>query len=158
MLFSHRKTFLNSCFTSLIQFLIAFYNFSLLLAQNSEETQTEGSIGTTTVVKIESDAIWCPTHRVGNQCPEETLLSFYKCCGHLNKECCFHLRVWIVIMIIVLPICLVLPASTFLIRRILCSSSQQPTGRAPSAADRVRQLAAEDSTTFRRDSDDMVML
>lgn len=111
MLFSHRKTFLNSCFTSLIQFLIAFYNFSLLLAQNSEETQTEGSIGTTvsfkvlgfeilkdiiqTVVKIESDAIWCPTHRVGNQCPEETLLSFYKCCGHLNKECCFHLRVWV---------------------------------------------------------------
>uniref|UniRef100_A0A1I7V0E8 Transmembrane protein n=1 Tax=Caenorhabditis tropicalis TaxID=1561998 RepID=A0A1I7V0E8_9PELO len=111
-----------------------------------------------TTTTIESDAIWCPTNRVGNQCPEETLLSFYKCCGHLNKECCFHMRVWIVIMIIVLPICLVLPATTFLIRRLLCASSQPTTGRAPSAADRVRQLAAEDSTTFRRDSDDMVML
>uniref|UniRef100_A0A8R1IFL7 Uncharacterized protein n=1 Tax=Caenorhabditis japonica TaxID=281687 RepID=A0A8R1IFL7_CAEJA len=106
----------------------------------------------------EIDAIWCPTHKVGNQCPEETLLSFYKCCGHLNKECCFHMRVWVVIMIIVLPICLVLPATTFVLRRILCSGGQTP--RAPSAADRVRQLqlAGEDSMTLRRDSDDMVML
>ncbi|EGT47366.1 hypothetical protein CAEBREN_17339 [Caenorhabditis brenneri] len=152
MLFSRRKA---GCFYFL-KLLIAVLTVSL--AQDLDEDQIEITTEITTTTLPESDAIWCPTNRVGNQCPEETLLSFYKCCGHLNKECCFHMRVWIVIMIIVLPICLVLPATTFLLRRLFCSSSQPNTGRAPSAADRVRQLAAEDSTTHRRDSDDMVML
>lgn len=154
MLFSRRKYFRNG----FICFLITFFIIPHLLADELEEAETERSVEITTTLAPESDAIWCPTHRVGNQCPEETLLSFYKCCGHLNKECCFHMRVWIVIMIIVLPICLVLPATTFILRRLLCPSKQPETARVPSTADRVRQLAAEESTTHRRDSDDMVML
>ncbi|CAI2350111.1 unnamed protein product [Caenorhabditis sp. 36 PRJEB53466] len=150
---------LNSVLTSLsIGFLTLLLRFGGARAQEVGAEHVEDYGTTTTGEPLESDAIWCPTNQVGNQCPEETLLSFYKCCGHLNKECCFHMRVWVVIMIIVLPICLVLPASTFLIRRLLCASSQPPRGREASAADRVRQLQAEDSTTFRRDSDDMVML
>ncbi|CAB3406327.1 unnamed protein product [Caenorhabditis bovis] len=110
-------------------------------------------------VKDESNSIWCPTHRIGNQCPEETLLTFYKCCGHLNKECCFHLKVWIVIGIIVLPLCLIIPIATFLLQKLLCatkSSSLAHRGETTSM-DRLRQLASEDSLA-RRDSDEMVML
>ncbi|ULT95057.1 hypothetical protein L5515_011182 [Caenorhabditis briggsae] len=154
MLFSHQKVLF--CF-NILRFLIIFFFITCLsLGLEREVTEVQATVAVTTTLAVESDAIWCPTNRVGNQCPEETLLSFYKCCGHLNKECCFHMRVWIVIMIIVLPICLVLPATTFILRRLLCPSKQPARG--PSTADRVRQLAAEDSTTYRRDSDDMVML
>ncbi|CAD6196528.1 unnamed protein product [Caenorhabditis auriculariae] len=38
---------------------------------------------------INLEELWCPTHQVGTLCPDGTLLSFYKCCGHLNKDCCF---------------------------------------------------------------------
>ncbi|KHJ87906.1 hypothetical protein OESDEN_12307, partial [Oesophagostomum dentatum] len=55
---------------------------------------------------------------------ENTLISYYKCCGHLHKECCSHLRVWVLILIIALPLLLILPLSIYLLRRLLCKRRQ----------------------------------
>ncbi|WKX90419.1 hypothetical protein Q1695_009347 [Nippostrongylus brasiliensis] len=68
---------------------------------------------------------WCPTFQVGTQCPENSLIFFYKCCGHLHKECCSHLRVWVLVLIIALPLLLIVPPLAYLLRRYLCKPHQR---------------------------------
>ncbi|EYC01794.1 hypothetical protein Y032_0104g3605 [Ancylostoma ceylanicum] len=70
-------------------------------------------------------ALWCPTFQVGTQCPENTLISYYKCCGHLHNECCSHLRVWVLVLIIALPVLLILPPLIYILHRILCKRRQR---------------------------------
>ncbi|KAK5972925.1 hypothetical protein GCK32_002775 [Trichostrongylus colubriformis] len=70
---------------------------------------------------------WCPTFQVGTQCPENSLIFYYKCCGHLHKECCSHLRVWVLVLIIALPLLLIVPPVIYLMRRLLCKGHQQYT-------------------------------
>ncbi|KAK6729158.1 hypothetical protein RB195_006289 [Necator americanus] len=69
--------------------------------------------------------LWCPTFQVGTQCPENSLISYYKCCGHLHKECCSHLRVWVLILIIALPLLLIVPPSVYLLRRLICKRRER---------------------------------
>ncbi|CAI4224130.1 unnamed protein product [Auanema sp. JU1783] len=67
--------------------------------------------------------LWCPTFIVGTICPDHTLLSYYKCCGRLHKHCCSHLRLWVLILIIGLPILFLIPPIIYLLRRILCKKT-----------------------------------
>ncbi|XGW20579.1 hypothetical protein V3C99_003959 [Haemonchus contortus] len=116
---------------------------SCLVASLAEEIATEF------VTKDESldplrQTSWCPTFQVGTQCPgerfrvlpplssiisflfENSFIFYYKCCGHLHKECCSHLRVWVLVLIIALPLLFIVPPVVYLMRRIFCKADHRP--------------------------------
>ncbi|WKX99169.1 hypothetical protein Q1695_014223 [Nippostrongylus brasiliensis] len=37
--------------------------------------------------------LFCPVPIVGTRCPDSSVFHYYKCCGDLNKDCCFNLQV-----------------------------------------------------------------
>uniref|UniRef100_A0A1I7XAR4 WAP domain-containing protein n=1 Tax=Heterorhabditis bacteriophora TaxID=37862 RepID=A0A1I7XAR4_HETBA len=39
--------------------------------------------------------VYCPVPLVGTKCPGSSIFHYYKCCGELNKDCCFNLQVGI---------------------------------------------------------------
>uniref|UniRef100_A0A0R3PWU2 Ovule protein n=1 Tax=Angiostrongylus costaricensis TaxID=334426 RepID=A0A0R3PWU2_ANGCS len=39
--------------------------------------------------------LFCPVPIVGTRCPGSSVFHYYKCCGDLNKDCCFNLQVLI---------------------------------------------------------------
>ncbi|VDO87501.1 unnamed protein product [Heligmosomoides polygyrus] len=41
---------------------------------------------------VEGD-LFCPVPIVGTRCPDSSVFHYYKCCGDLNKDCCFNLQV-----------------------------------------------------------------
>ncbi|VDO29431.1 unnamed protein product [Haemonchus placei] len=43
-----------------------------------------------------SSAGACPLLVVGQVCPQENPLYYFKCCGDLNASCCFRLQVRLV--------------------------------------------------------------
>ncbi|VDM80566.1 unnamed protein product [Strongylus vulgaris] len=74
------------------------------------------------------DRLWCPTYQVGSQCPENSFFSYYKCCGHLHKECCSHMRVWVLLLIIGLPLLCIIPAVAYFLRRLMQKRRQRYHG------------------------------
>uniref|UniRef100_A0A1I7WP02 Saposin B-type domain-containing protein n=1 Tax=Heterorhabditis bacteriophora TaxID=37862 RepID=A0A1I7WP02_HETBA len=45
------------------------------------------------VFRIRSSALGCPIAVVGQSCPAENPLYYFKCCGDLNASCCFRLQI-----------------------------------------------------------------
>uniref|UniRef100_A0A0K0DI16 Uncharacterized protein n=1 Tax=Angiostrongylus cantonensis TaxID=6313 RepID=A0A0K0DI16_ANGCA len=39
--------------------------------------------------------LFCPVPIVGTRCPGSSVFHYYKCCGDMNKDCCFNLQVLI---------------------------------------------------------------
>uniref|UniRef100_A0A0R3RKR8 WAP domain-containing protein n=1 Tax=Elaeophora elaphi TaxID=1147741 RepID=A0A0R3RKR8_9BILA len=43
--------------------------------------------------ELKKSSLACPIIVVGEQCPDETPLYYYRCCGDLNSSCCFRLQI-----------------------------------------------------------------
>uniref|UniRef100_A0A915BM23 Uncharacterized protein n=1 Tax=Parascaris univalens TaxID=6257 RepID=A0A915BM23_PARUN len=68
--------------------------------------------------------LWCPSKLLGTMCPENSLTYYYKCCGDLNNQCCYHIRIWVFIVGITIPI-FVLAAFVVLLIKKFCFVPQQ---------------------------------
>ncbi|EFO16029.2 hypothetical protein LOAG_12479 [Loa loa] len=44
------------------------------------------------IFELRKSSLACPIIVVGEQCPDETPLYYYRCCGDLNSSCCFRLQ------------------------------------------------------------------
>ncbi|KAK6015409.1 hypothetical protein OSTOST_19166 [Ostertagia ostertagi] len=51
------------------------------------------------VFRLRSSAGACPLLVVGQVCPQENPLYYFKCCGDLNASCCFRLQVQLMFVI-----------------------------------------------------------
>ncbi|CAJ0594569.1 unnamed protein product [Cylicocyclus nassatus] len=95
----------------------------LALAQTIRTTETVYAARDTrtdsTLRRDNRDALWCPTYQVGTMCPEDSFFSYYTCCGHLHKECCSHMRIWVLLLLIGLPLLCILPLCFYFLRRLM---------------------------------------
>ncbi|KHN80647.1 hypothetical protein Tcan_09903 [Toxocara canis] len=69
------------------------------------------------VFELKKSSLACPIIVVGEQCPEETPLYYFKCCGDLNGSCCFRLQEWVIVLLIIMG---VLIAISFVVNFIRC--------------------------------------
>uniref|UniRef100_A0A0M3IIH3 Transmembrane protein n=1 Tax=Ascaris lumbricoides TaxID=6252 RepID=A0A0M3IIH3_ASCLU len=69
------------------------------------------------IFELKKSSLACPIIVVGEQCPEETPLYYFKCCGDLNGSCCFRLQEWVVVLLVIMG---VLIAISFVVNFIRC--------------------------------------
>ncbi|CAI5448605.1 unnamed protein product [Caenorhabditis angaria] len=137
-------------FSLFIDFIYSFSNF------------TDSNLTITTIFNIPT-GLWCPTFEIGLKCPEETFLSYHKCCGNLNKDCCHHLKVEILILIIVLPISLITPTVIYIIHCLCHKKSKKSQKREnceeeePSMG-RHKKVTILEADSMTKNSEDMVVL
>ncbi|KAK5968392.1 hypothetical protein GCK32_005366 [Trichostrongylus colubriformis] len=67
-----------------------------------------------------SSAGACPLLVVGQVCPQENPLYYFKCCGDLNASCCFRLQDWVLVLLLVLAVSIVLSIIVNIIRCLCC--------------------------------------
>ncbi|CAJ0593050.1 unnamed protein product [Cylicocyclus nassatus] len=106
------------CFASVplvILFFIAF--FSTPCSADEDLVETFKNID---VFKLRSSAGACPLLVVGQVCPQENPLYYFKCCGDLNASCCFRLQDWVLVLLLVLAISIVLSIIVNFIRCLCC--------------------------------------
>ncbi|KAI6177945.1 hypothetical protein M3Y98_00447400 [Aphelenchoides besseyi] len=54
------------------------------------------------VFKLKKSALGCPAIVIGQSCPDENPLYYFKCCGDLNSSCCFRLQDWAMVLLVVM--------------------------------------------------------
>ncbi|CAI4230580.1 unnamed protein product [Auanema sp. JU1783] len=64
--------------------------------------------------------LFCPLPVVGNKCPGSSIFHYYKCCGDLNKDCCFNLQTWVIVILAVIAVITIASFILSLIRCICC--------------------------------------
>ncbi|PIO72156.1 hypothetical protein TELCIR_05924 [Teladorsagia circumcincta] len=52
--------------------------------------ETKNAVNEVTTTK--DGDLFCPVPIVGTRCPDSSVFHYYKCCGDLNKDCCFNLQ------------------------------------------------------------------
>jgi hypothetical protein len=67
---------------------------------------------------------WCPVPLVGTRCPDGTIFHYYSCCGQANKECCFNLQMWLVVVLVIIGI-LVIAGVVLVAVRHFCRESRR---------------------------------
>ncbi|KJH51083.1 hypothetical protein DICVIV_02750 [Dictyocaulus viviparus] len=72
------------------------------------------------VFRLRSSAAACPLLVVGQVCPEENPLYYFKCCGDLNSSCCFRLQDWVIVLLLILAVSIVLSIVVNFIRCLCC--------------------------------------
>ncbi|VDO06203.1 unnamed protein product [Haemonchus placei] len=55
------------------------------------QQETKNAVNEVTTTK--DGDLFCPVPIVGTRCPDSSVFHYYKCCGDLNKDCCFNLQV-----------------------------------------------------------------
>ncbi|RCN39780.1 hypothetical protein ANCCAN_14302 [Ancylostoma caninum] len=79
------------CFASLPILVLSLIAF--LAAPCSADEDLLETFKNIDVFKLRSSAGACPLLVVGQVCPQENPLYYFKCCGDLNSSCCFRLQV-----------------------------------------------------------------
>ncbi|VDD95536.1 unnamed protein product [Enterobius vermicularis] len=72
------------------------------------------------VFQLRKSSAGCPVVLMGESCPEETPLYYYKCCGQLNTSCCFRLQDWVIVLLIILAVCIILSIVVNFLRCLFC--------------------------------------
>ncbi|KAM3722176.1 Protein SUP-1 [Dirofilaria immitis] len=62
----------------------------------------------------------CPIIIVGEQCPEETILYYFRCCGDLNTSCCFRLQEWVLALLVIMFVLFIASLVINFIRCLFC--------------------------------------
>ncbi|RCN44837.1 hypothetical protein ANCCAN_09189, partial [Ancylostoma caninum] len=94
------------CFASLPILVLSLIAF--LAAPCSADEDLLETFKNIDVFKLRSSAGACPLLVVGQVCPQENPLYYFKCCGDLNSSCCFRLQDWVLVLLLVLAISIVL--------------------------------------------------
>ncbi|CAJ0600205.1 unnamed protein product [Cylicocyclus nassatus] len=61
------------------------------------QRETKNAVNEVTTTK--DGDLYCPVPIVGTKCPESSVFHYYKCCGDLNKDCCFNLQTWVIVVL-----------------------------------------------------------
>uniref|UniRef100_A0A0M3HRI7 Uncharacterized protein n=1 Tax=Ascaris lumbricoides TaxID=6252 RepID=A0A0M3HRI7_ASCLU len=73
------------------------------------------------VISINEGHQWCPTKIIRTtECPASNFLYYFECCGAINTECCFHLQIWVLIMLVILAVLSIISLVVALVRFICC--------------------------------------
>ncbi|EFO22154.1 hypothetical protein LOAG_06337 [Loa loa] len=65
-------------------------------------------------------ATWCPVPVIGTQCPASSIFHYYKCCGTANKECCFNLQTWVIVVLAVVAVMMLASFVLSVLRCLFC--------------------------------------
>ncbi|KHN80642.1 hypothetical protein Tcan_09894 [Toxocara canis] len=69
--------------------------------------------------------LWCPSKLLGTMCPENSLTYYYKCCGDLNNQCCYHTRKWVLVVGMVTPLFVLVTIVAFIIKKFCFAPRQR---------------------------------
>ncbi|GMR42249.1 hypothetical protein PMAYCL1PPCAC_12444 [Pristionchus mayeri] len=72
------------------------------------------------VTTTKDGALYCPVPLVGTACPSSSFFHYYKCCGELNRDCCFNLQTWVIVLLALLAVVMLASFILSLIRCVLC--------------------------------------
>uniref|UniRef100_A0A914V1B9 Uncharacterized protein n=1 Tax=Plectus sambesii TaxID=2011161 RepID=A0A914V1B9_9BILA len=64
--------------------------------------------------------LYCPAPVIGERCPDDTVFYHYTCCGDLNKDCCFVLQIWLVVLLVVIAITVIVGFFFAVLRCLFC--------------------------------------
>ncbi|KAK6740057.1 hypothetical protein RB195_008495 [Necator americanus] len=64
------------------------------------QQETKNAVNEVTTTK--DGDLFCPVPIVGTRCPDSSVFHYYKCCGDLNKDCCFNLQTWVIVVLAVI--------------------------------------------------------
>ncbi|KAI6183071.1 hypothetical protein M3Y97_00448900 [Aphelenchoides bicaudatus] len=84
------------------------------------DTDIMQEIRSLNVFKLKTSSLACPMIVVGNACPEENPLYYFKCCGEVNTNCCFRLQDWAIVLIGIMILLIIVSIIVNLIRCICC--------------------------------------
>ncbi|KAK6105816.1 hypothetical protein QQG55_21775 [Brugia pahangi] len=70
--------------------------------------------------ELKKSSLACPIIVVGEQCPEETPLYYYRCCGDLNSSCCFRLQEWVIVLLVIMGVLIIGSLIVNFIRYLFC--------------------------------------
>ncbi|CAJ0942395.1 unnamed protein product, partial [Mesorhabditis belari] len=71
------------------------------------------------VTSTKGGAEWCPVFG-GTQCPSSSFVHYYNCCGTLNKDCCFALQTWVIVVLALIGVIALASLVLSLIRCVFC--------------------------------------
>jgi hypothetical protein len=69
---------------------------------------------------IKDGATFCPVPVIGTRCPDGSVFHYYKCCGDLNKDCCFNLQVWVIVVLAVIAVIIIAGFVLSILRCLFC--------------------------------------
>uniref|UniRef100_A0A914VVA3 Uncharacterized protein n=1 Tax=Plectus sambesii TaxID=2011161 RepID=A0A914VVA3_9BILA len=72
------------------------------------------------LTKTQDGSMWCPIPLAGTRCPDSSAFHYYKCCGDLNKDCCFNLQTWVIVVLAIIVLCIIASVVAGVIRCICC--------------------------------------
>uniref|UniRef100_A0A915BRJ8 Uncharacterized protein n=1 Tax=Parascaris univalens TaxID=6257 RepID=A0A915BRJ8_PARUN len=72
------------------------------------------------VTSTKDGAMWCPVALVGTQCPSSSIFHYYKCCGTANKDCCFNLQTWVIVVLAVIAVIMLASFVLSVLRCLFC--------------------------------------
>uniref|UniRef100_A0A8R1TLL6 Uncharacterized protein n=1 Tax=Onchocerca volvulus TaxID=6282 RepID=A0A8R1TLL6_ONCVO len=72
------------------------------------------------IFELKKSSLACPIIVVGEQCPEETILYYFRCCGDLNTSCCFRLQEWVIAVLVLTVILFIASMVVNFIRCLFC--------------------------------------
>ncbi|CAD6196334.1 unnamed protein product [Caenorhabditis auriculariae] len=62
----------------------------------------------------------CPLIVIGQQCPEENVFWYFKCCGNIADQCCFRLQDWVTVLLMIFAVLTVLSIIVNCVRCMCC--------------------------------------
>ncbi|CAG9538167.1 unnamed protein product [Cercopithifilaria johnstoni] len=91
---------------------------SIITAVALSDGDVESAVREMTSTK--DGSTWCPVPVVGTQCPTSSIFHYYKCCGTANKECCFNLQTWVIVVLAVVAVMMLASFVLSILRCLFC--------------------------------------
>nr|CDJ81217.1 Hypothetical protein CBG13227 [Haemonchus contortus] len=82
------------------------------------QQETKNAVNEVTTTK--DGDLFCPVPIVGTRCPDSSVFHYYKCCGDLNKDCCFNLQTWVIVVLAVIAVIFVASFVLSICRCLFC--------------------------------------
>ncbi|VDN23437.1 unnamed protein product [Gongylonema pulchrum] len=98
--------------------LTAFLLLSAAAVVVLSDSDVESAMHEVTTTK--DGATWCPVPVVGTQCPSPSIFHYYKCCGTANKDCCFNLQTWVIVVLAVIAVVILASFVLSILRCLFC--------------------------------------
>ncbi|KAE9419236.1 hypothetical protein Angca_004836 [Angiostrongylus cantonensis] len=92
----------------------------LLVTPSSADEDLMETFKNIDVFRLRASANACPLLVVGEVCPQENPLYYFKCCGDLNASCCFRLQDWVLVLLLILAVSIVLSIIVNFVRCLCC--------------------------------------
>ncbi|CAD6198655.1 unnamed protein product [Caenorhabditis auriculariae] len=82
------------------------------------DTDVKNAVNEVTTTK-DGDT-FCPVPIVGTPCGSSSIFHYWKCCGTANKECCFQLQTWVIVVLAVLVVVTIASFVLSVLRCLFC--------------------------------------